>query len=84
MNEEQLKTLLNDALDLSELYVKVDGANVEIIAVSEAFESMNKVKRQQAIYAPLNPHIASGEIHAVSIKAYTPDDWARDKKLMMP
>lgn len=84
MDEEQLKTLLNDALDLSELYVKVDGANVDILAVSEAFENMNKVKRQQAIYAPLNPHIASGEIHAVSIKAYTPDDWARDKKLMMP
>ena len=84
MNEEQLKTLLNDALNLSELYVKVDGANVDIIAVSHDFESMSKVKRQQAIYAPLNPHISSGEIHAVSIKAYTPDDWARDKKLMMP
>ncbi|MFS6537533.1 BolA family protein [Idiomarina loihiensis] len=84
MNTEELKTLLNDALSLEELLVKAEGANVEIIAVSEDFKGMSRVKRQQAVYGPLNPLIADGSIHAVSIKAYTPEDWARDKKLMMP
>lgn len=84
MNTEELKTLLNDALSLEELLVKAEGVNVEIIAVSEDFKDMSRVKRQQAVYGPLNPLIADGSIHAVSIKAYTPEDWARDKKLMMP
>ncbi|MCK7458999.1 BolA family protein [Idiomarina aminovorans] len=84
MNTEELKNVLNDALALEELRVKVEGANAEIIAVSEDFKGMSRVKRQQTVYGPLNPLIADGSIHAVSIKAYTPEDWARDKKLMMP
>lgn len=84
MDTEKLKEQLHDALELEELLVKGDGANVEIIAVSDSFKEMSRVKRQQAVYGPLNPFIADGSIHAVSIKTYTPEDWARDKKLMMP
>jgi acid stress-induced BolA-like protein IbaG/YrbA len=37
------------------------------------------VKQQQAIYGPLNEYIASGELHALTIKTFTPTQWKREK-----
>ena len=45
------------------------------------FEGMSRVKQQQTIYAPLMEYIADNRIHALSIKAYTPEEWKRDRKL---
>ena len=33
------------------------------------------------VYAPLMEFIADNRMHAVSIKTYTPAEWARDRKL---
>lgn len=32
-------------------------------------------------HAPLMEYIADNRIHALSIKAFTPQEWARDRKL---
>ncbi|MDR6295997.1 acid stress-induced BolA-like protein IbaG/YrbA [Pantoea dispersa] len=52
-----------------------------VIAVGEMFGELSRVKKQQAVYAPLMEYIADNRIHAVSIKTYTPAEWARDRKL---
>lgn len=83
MTTDDIKQLLHDALELEELLVKVDGSHATITAVSSQFEDLSRVKKQQVIYAPLKAVIASGELHAVSIKTYTPTEWQREKKLAM-
>jgi len=52
-----------------------------VIAVSEMFDGMSRVKKQQTIYGPLSEVIASGAVHAVSIKAFTPSQWQREQLL---
>ncbi|MGM0525321.1 MAG: BolA family protein [Pseudomonadota bacterium] len=84
MDAEQLEQLLKTEIGAAEVHAKVDGANVNIIAVGDVFTPLSRVKRQQLVYSPLKPYIADGSIHAVSIKTYTPEAWDRDKKLMMP
>ena len=84
MDAEQIERVLKEQIELDEVYVQLDGANVNIIAVGDVFEPLSRVKRQQLVYAPLKPLIADGTLHAVSIKTYLPADWARDKKLVMP
>lgn len=78
----QVKQILEDALSLQEIHVKGEGSHYEVVAVDSSFEGMSRVKKQQLIYAPLMEYIQRNDIHAVSIKAYTPEEWARDKKLM--
>ncbi|MFV0575205.1 MAG: BolA family iron metabolism protein IbaG [Vibrio sp.] len=82
MDTIQVKQILDDALSLQEIHVKGEGSHYEVIAVDSVFDGMSRVKKQQLIYAPLMEYIQRNDIHAVSIKAYTPEDWARDKKLM--
>ena len=84
MDIKEIETLLEDSLNLAEVYVKGEGSHFNIIAVSDAFADMSRVKRQQFVYAPLNPFIADGSMHAVSIKTFTEKDWQRERQFNLP
>jgi acid stress-induced BolA-like protein IbaG/YrbA len=73
---------LLEELNLQEVHVKGEGSHYEVVAVDACFDGMSRVKKQQLIYRPLMEYIQRNDIHALSIKAYTPEEWARDKKLM--
>jgi len=70
---------LNDALTLDELHVTFDGSQCKVIAVSDMFADLSRVKRQQVVYAPLAEAISENKIHAVTIKTFTKEQWQRDK-----
>jgi len=84
MDSKELQALLESEYNFQELHVKGEGSHYEVIAVADMFVGMNRVKKQQTIYAPLNEHIASNSIHALTIKAYTPEEWVRERKFIIP
>jgi len=57
-------------------HVDGDGYQYLVEAVGETFAGLNAVKRQQFVYRLLNPYIADGRIHAVTIRAFTPAEKA--------
>lgn len=81
METSEIQSVLMAALPLQEAIVTGDGSHFQVIAVGEMFGELSRVKKQQAIYAPLAAYLADNRIHALSIKTYTPDEWARDRKL---
>lgn len=81
MDTNEIKDVLMQALALQEAHVTGDGSHFQVIAVGDLFADMSRVKKQQAVYAPLMEYIADNRIHALSIKAYTPQEWQRDRKL---
>ncbi|MDN3696700.1 MULTISPECIES: BolA family iron metabolism protein IbaG [Vibrio] len=82
MDSTKVQQLLEEALGLQEIKVKGEGSHFEVIAVDACFDGMSRVKKQQLIYGPLTDYIQRNDIHALSIKAFTPEEWDRDKKLM--
>lgn len=81
MESQEIQRVLLNALPLQQAIVSGDGSHFQVIAVGELFEGMNRVKKQQTVYGPLMAFIEDNRIHAVSIKAYTPAEWERDRKL---
>lgn len=81
MENHEIQTVLVQALPLQEVHVTGDGSHFQVIAVGELFTELSRVKKHQAVYAPLMEFIADNRIHAVSIKTYTPQEWERDRKL---
>lgn len=53
-----------------------DGNHFEAIVVAEAFVGKRLVARHQLVYGTLKGAMAD-RVHALSIKAHTPDEWAR-------
>lgn len=81
MDTNEIKDVLMNALALDEAHITGDGSHFQAIVVGALFDGMSRVKKQQAVYAPLMAYIADNRIHALSIKAYTPEEWQRDRKL---
>jgi len=77
MQSEEVIALLKAQLPDSDIEIEGEGCNFGVRVVSHHFDGLNAVKRQQAVYAALNARIADGSIHALTIRAYTPDEWAR-------
>lgn len=77
--EQLVSKLVNDALELDEVHVIFDGSQCRINAVSDMFDDLSRVKRQQAVLKPLADIIKDGIIHAVSVKTFNKAQWQRDK-----
>jgi len=62
-------------------YIKVtgdDGTHFDAIIVSDAFINQSMIKQHQQVYSALG-NMMQKEIHALSIKTFTPDDWNQIK-----
>lgn len=51
-----------------------DGTHFEGTIVSKLFEGLNRVKQHQLVFNALGDKMKS-EIHALSMKTYTPNEW---------
>lgn len=76
IDSQQIQQLLGAQLPDCEIVVQGDGGKYQVLAVGDVFAGLNAVKRQQKIYQILNPHIASGAIHAVSMRLLTSEERA--------
>ncbi|MBV1869873.1 MAG: BolA/IbaG family iron-sulfur metabolism protein [Gammaproteobacteria bacterium] len=76
-SSDQIKQLIGDAIEVQHIVADLNGANINLIVVSKQFEGLNSVKKQQMVYACLNDLIASGDLHAVTMKLYTPTEWEK-------
>jgi acid stress-induced BolA-like protein IbaG/YrbA len=48
----------------------------EARVVSAAFEGLSMIQQHQRVYAPLRDWLATGELHALALKTYTPAAWS--------
>ena len=71
MQEEITRRVL-DAIADATVSVAVDGNRATIDVVSPVFSDLSRVKKQQLVYACIEDLIASGDLHAVTIKADIP------------
>jgi acid stress-induced BolA-like protein IbaG/YrbA len=76
MEPEAVKALIEAGIPGAEATVTSDGNKYTTVVVADAFEGKSMVAEQKMVYALLNEHIQSGAIHALTIRAYTPREWA--------
>ncbi|MEO5677262.1 MAG: BolA/IbaG family iron-sulfur metabolism protein [Usitatibacter sp.] len=62
-------------LAVTHLEVKGDGAHFEALIVSPAFAGLPRVRRHQLVYTALGDRMRE-EIHALSMKTLSPEEWA--------
>jgi len=75
LSAQQLEAYITQNLACE--YIKVlgdDGSHFEAIVVSPAFVGKNMVQQHQLVYAALGDRMRA-EIHALSMKTYTPEKW---------
>ncbi len=73
--QEDISRLIHAQIAVEHLDIEMAGNHCTLTIVSAEFEGLTPVKKQQRVYQCLNEKIASGEIHAVNIRALTPSQW---------
>lgn len=64
-----------------EARVAGDGTHFEATVISESFRGKSLIEKHRLIYDALGDSVQGGAIHALSIRAYTPDEWERQSEL---
>ena len=76
MTAEQLQSLIAAGLACTHLTVDGDGRHWQAVVVSSEFEGQRAIARHQRVYATLGAKMHTDEVHALSMKTYTPAEWA--------
>ena len=76
MHPEQLQKIIAEGLPCEHLQVVGDGHHFEALIVSTEFSGRNRVQRQQRVNEVLRLHFDSGDLHALSMKTQTPEEWS--------
>lgn len=75
MTPELIQELISAGLHCQQLEVTGDGHHFEALIVCKAFEGQRLIARHQMVYAVLGDRMKQ-EIHALSMKTLTPQEWA--------
>jgi acid stress-induced BolA-like protein IbaG/YrbA len=74
MTLDEIQAKLEAGVQDSTVTMQGDGCNCSTVVVSNVFEGMSLLARQKMVLAIVRPEIDSGELHALTIKARTPEE----------
>lgn len=77
MTADELQSIIAAGLSCVHLQVSGDGRHWAAVVVSAEFEGKRSIARHQRVYATLGQRIHNDEVHALSLKTYTPAEWAQ-------
>ncbi len=79
MYPDQIKQLILAGMACEHLALDGDGHHFEAVIVSAEFAGKNRVQRQQHVNKILKDKFDSGELHALSFKTLTPEEWSAQR-----
>jgi acid stress-induced BolA-like protein IbaG/YrbA len=69
-----IKQYIEQGLECDHVEVHGDGRHFEAVIVSPLFRGKSKVQQHQLVYAALGERMRE-DIHALSMKTLTPEEW---------
>lgn len=79
MTADQLKAVIAAGLTCEHLELDGDGRHWFATIVSSEFEGKRAIARHQRVYAALGDRMKTDEVHALSMKLFTPTEWAAQR-----
>jgi acid stress-induced BolA-like protein IbaG/YrbA len=79
MHPEQIKQIILAGMACEHLALDGDGHHFEALIVSAEFVGKSRVQRQQHVNKILKEKFDSGELHALSFKTLTPEEWSAQR-----
>lgn len=75
MNIQDLTQRVKEELPDAKILPSGEACNLHLTVVSAQFEGLSTLKRQQRILTTLHADIASGALHALTLKTFTEREW---------
>jgi len=76
MTAEELQSIIATGLPCEHIALEGDGRHWYATIVSAEFEGKRLIQRHQRVYRTLGEKMHTDEVHALSMKTFTPAEWA--------
>ena len=76
MTADELRSLITAGLPCEHITMEGDGRHWFATIVSPSFEGKRLIQRHQLVYATLGDRMKTDEVHALSMKTFTPAERA--------
>ncbi|MDO9277176.1 MAG: BolA family protein [Polaromonas sp.] len=80
MTSDELQALISANIDCEHIELSGDGRHWYATIVSSIFEGQRLIQRHQRVYATLGGRMQTDEVHALSMKTFTPAEWAKQNQ----
>jgi len=80
MTADQLKDIISAGLACEHIALEGDGRHWFATIVSAEFAGLRPIQRHQRVYATLGGRLQSDEVHALSMKTFTPAEWQQARQ----
>jgi acid stress-induced BolA-like protein IbaG/YrbA len=80
MTPSELQDIISAGLKCEHIQVDGDGRHWQALIVSPEFEGKRRIQRHQRVYAALGERMRTDEVHALSMKTFTPTEWANARR----
>ena len=76
MQSEEIQAMIQRGLPDAEVQVTGDGRHFDAVVVSEVFTGKGLLEQHRLVYATLGDKMG-GDIHALTIRTYTREQWTQ-------
>jgi len=87
LDPNEIRRRIAESLPGSEVQVRDmtgTGDHFEASVVSAAFSGKPMIEQHQLVYRPLQDLLRTGELHALALKTYTPEQWKAESVRKSP
>ncbi|MEO5342123.1 MAG: BolA/IbaG family iron-sulfur metabolism protein [Gammaproteobacteria bacterium SHHR-1] len=77
MDQESVKHMIQQGFSEAEVEVGGEGCNLSVTVISPDFVGQSRIQRHRQVMDRVKALLESGELHALSVTTYTPEDWAK-------
>ncbi|MEW5756147.1 MAG: BolA/IbaG family iron-sulfur metabolism protein [Pseudomonadota bacterium] len=75
MQQQEVVALIQRAFADARILVEGEDCSFSVVVITPDFDGMGLLQRQKAVLATVREPLASGAVHAMTVKAYTPEQW---------
>ena len=75
MEQAEVVRRIVSLVEGAEIEVEGEDCNFSVIVVSPSFSDQSRIQRQQSILGLFSEELSTGDLHALSVRAYTPSEW---------
>jgi monothiol glutaredoxin len=75
ISHSEVEALIIAVYPDANIHIVGEACNLEIAVISEQFTGASMIKQHQGVMEALSSALASGRLHAVTLKTHTPEQW---------
>ncbi|MDD1622536.1 MAG: Grx4 family monothiol glutaredoxin [Methylococcaceae bacterium] len=84
ITHSEVEALISKEYPNSKIAIEGQGCDLTITVVSEQFAGLAMIKQHQGVMATMSEPLASGRLHAVTLKTFTPEQWREQQPAAKP